>query len=57
MKSKMILQVHDELNFKCHKDEQEALKNLVRECMENVVQLSVPLTVSCGFGNNWYEAH
>lgn len=57
MKSKMILQVHDELNFKCHKEEQEALKKLVIECMENVVKLSVPLTVSTGFGQNWYEAH
>lgn len=57
MKSKMILQVHDELNFKCHKEEQEVLKKLVIECMENVVKLSVPLTVSTGFGQNWYEAH
>lgn len=57
MKSKMILQVHDELNFKCHKEEQEALRQLVTECMENVVKLSVPLTVSTGFGENWYEAH
>lgn len=57
MKSKMILQVHDELNFKCHKEEQQALRQLVTECMENVVKLSVPLTVGTGFGKNWYEAH
>lgn len=55
--SRMVLQVHDELNFKCHKSEQYLLKSLVVNCMENVVKLSVPLTVSTGFGNNWYEAH
>ncbi|MDE6451669.1 MAG: hypothetical protein K2L23_05170, partial [Odoribacter sp.] len=55
--SKMILQVHDELNFKCHKSEQHLLKDLVTDCMENIVKLSVPLTVSTGFGVNWYEAH
>ncbi len=57
LKSKMILQVHDELNFKCHKSEQEQLRSLVIDCMENVVKLAVPLTVSVGFGANWYEAH
>lgn len=55
--SRMIIQVHDELNFKCHKSEQYLLKSLVTNCMENIVKLSVPLTVSTGFGNNWYEAH
>lgn len=55
--SRMIIQVHDELNFKCHKSEQYLLKSLVTNCMEHVVRLSVPLTVSTGFGNNWYEAH
>lgn len=57
LNSKMILQVHDELNFKCHKSEQEKLQTLVTDCMEHVVELSVPLTVSSGFGRNWYEAH
>jgi len=56
-KSKMILQVHDELNFKCYLPELEALQALVVECMEHVVTLSVPLTVSTGHGKNWYEAH
>lgn len=55
--SRMIIQVHDELNFKCHKSEQYLLKSLVTNCMEHVVKLSVPLTVSNGFGDNWYEAH
>ena len=57
LQSKMILQVHDELNFKCHKSEQYLLKSLVTNCMEHVVKLSVPLTVSTGFGENWFEAH
>lgn len=57
LKSRMIIQVHDELNFKCHVTEQEKLQALVIECMEHVVQLSVPLTVSTGFGKSWYEAH
>lgn len=55
--SRMIIQVHDELNFKCHKSEQYLLKSLVTNCMEHVVKLSVPLTISAGFGDNWYEAH
>lgn len=57
MMSRMIIQVHDELNFKCHKSEQYLLKSLVTNCMEHVVKLSVPLTVSTGFGKSWYEAH
>lgn len=57
LQSRMLIQVHDELNFKCHKSEQYLLKSLVVNCMEHVVSLSVPLTVSTGFGANWYEAH
>ncbi|MGL5682113.1 MAG: DNA polymerase I [Marinifilaceae bacterium] len=57
MRSKMILQVHDELNFKCAIDEKEQLEQLVIDKMEHVVKLAVELTVSAGFGNNWYEAH
>lgn len=57
LKSKMILQVHDELNFKCYKPELEKLSALVIDCMEHVIQLSVPLTVSTGYGKSWYEAH
>ena len=52
-----VFQGHDELNFKCHKSEQNLLKKLVVDCMEHIVKLSVPLTVSTGFGENWYEAH
>lgn len=57
LKSRMLIQVHDELDFKCHKSEKEQLQALVTDCMEHVVSLSVPLTVSVGFGNNWDEAH
>ena len=57
LRSRMLIQVHDELNFKCHKSEQSQLQELVTDCMEHVVSLSVPLTVSTGFGANWYEAH
>ena len=49
LRSKMILQVHDELNFKCHHEEIEELKNLVVDCMEHVVSLAVPLTVGTGY--------
>ncbi len=54
-KSKMLLQVHDELIFEVDEDELEAMKTLVREEMENVVDLKVPLTVSLGIGANWYD--
>ncbi len=57
LKSRMIIQVHDELNFKCHNSEREELQELVVNCMEHVVDLQVPLTVSFGFGSNWFEAH
>ncbi len=57
LQSKMILQVHDELNFDVLKGELEIVKEVVRDCMENVVQLSVPLSVEMGVGQNWQEAH
>ncbi|MFC2136922.1 DNA polymerase I [Bacteroidota bacterium] len=56
-KSKMILQVHDELIFDVPHEEVEKLKVLVKTEMENVVKLNVPLTVDMGIGNNWLEAH
>lgn len=55
-KSKMLLQVHDELIFDVVKEEQEALTNLVKEIMENIVKLDVPLKVGIDFGTDWYEA-
>lgn len=57
LKSKMILQVHDELNFNVYKDEAEKVKQIVLEEMENAYQLQVPLIADCGEGKNWLEAH
>jgi DNA polymerase-1 len=57
LKSKMILQVHDELNFNVYKDEMEKVKQIVLDEMENAIQLQVPLIADCGEGVNWLEAH
>ncbi len=57
LKSKMILQVHDELVFDTFKMEIEELKSIIKEEMEKAVLLKVPLTVEIGEGNNWLEAH
>ncbi|MDR0843675.1 MAG: DNA polymerase I [Tannerella sp.] len=57
LRSKMILQVHDELNFNVWKDELEQVKQIVLNEMENAVQLQVPLIADCGVGANWLEAH
>ena len=57
LQSKMVLQIHDELVFDAVKEEVETLQQIVREEMENVIELSVPLTVECNYGNNWLEAH
>jgi len=57
LKSRMIIQVHDELNFDVYKPELETMKSLVKDCMENAVKLSVPLEVDMGEGDNWLEAH
>ena len=57
LRSKMILQVHDELNFSVPPEEKEVLQNIVITEMQNVAQLSVPLVADCGWGNNWLEAH
>ena len=56
-KSRMLLQVHDELVFDAHKDELEIIKPIIKEEMENAYQLSVPLDVDMGIGQNWLEAH
>ena len=56
LKSKMLLQVHDELIFNCYKDELEKVKTIVKDTMENTYKLSVPLKVDIEMGNNWYEA-
>ena len=56
-KSKMLLQVHDELVFDIYKPELEGLKNLIKTEMENAYELSVPLDVDLDIGDNWLEAH
>ena len=57
LKSKMILQVHDELNFNVCNDELEKVKQIVLEEMEGAIKLQVPLIADCGEGVNWLEAH
>ena len=57
LKSKMILQVHDELVFDVHKDELDVLSELVKDKMINALQLDVPIIVNINTGNNWLEAH
>lgn len=56
MKSKMLLQVHDELIFNVYNDEIDRVKKIVHDIMTNVFELSVPLEVDIETGNNWYEA-
>ncbi len=56
-KSKMLLQVHDELVFDMRNNEKDLLTQLIKNEMENAFNLSVPLTVDLGEGNNWLEAH
>ncbi|RMF58275.1 MAG: DNA polymerase I [Calditrichaeota bacterium] len=57
LQSKMILQVHDELVFEVAASEVKVMEELVREEMENAIQLNVPLKVDIGIGKNWLEAH
>ena len=57
LQSKMILQVHDELNFNVVEMEKEVVKKIVVDEMESAIKMRVPLTADCGFGNNWLEAH
>ena len=56
IKSKMILQVHDELVFDCLKEELDIVSRIVKEEMINVIKLSVPLDVDIEYGKDWYEA-
>ena len=56
LKSRLILQIHDELLIETRKDEVDEVSKLLKECMENAVCLDVPLTVEVKVGHNWYEA-
>lgn len=57
IRSKMILQVHDELNFSVVPEEREQVERIVLEEMQGAFPMTVPLTADCGWGNNWLEAH
>ena len=57
LKTQMIMQVHDELNFNVPLNEVEQVREIVVTEMQNAVHLSVPLIAECGVGNNWLNAH
>ena len=57
LNSRMVLQIHDELLLEVPADEIEAVSRLLVDCMEGVIELSVPLKVECSYGENWLEAH
>ena len=57
LRSRMIMQVHDELNFNVIADEVDAVRKIVGEEMQNAARLKVPLIADCGIGRNWLEAH
>ncbi len=57
IKSTMILQVHDELNFNVVPGEEQKVETIVIEEMQKAWPMSVPLIADCGWGNNWLEAH
>ena len=57
IRSKMILQVHDELNFSVYPEEKDKVQQIVIEEMEKAYAMQVPLRADCGWGNNWLEAH
>ena len=57
LRSRMILQVHDELVFECPPHEEEEMRALVKKEMEQVIPLKVPLVVDMGWGENWNDAH
>lgn len=57
LQAKLVLQIHDELVVEAPKDELQAVCNILKEQMEGVAELRVPLTVECNYGDNWLEAH
>lgn len=57
LKTKMVLQVHDELLFDTYKDEVDEVKSIVKDLMENAIPLNVPIRVDIGIGDNWLDAH
>jgi DNA polymerase-1 len=57
LRTRMILQVHDELVFEVPEQEKDIIEPLIRHEMESAVTLSIPVVVDIGWGNNWAEAH
>ena len=57
LKSKMTMQVHDELVFDVKKNELELFQSNIKPLMENVIDMKIPLSVDFGHGSNWLEAH
>ena len=57
LKTKMVLQVHDELVFDVPKEEIDIVKPIIKNCMEEAFKLKVPTSVEIGIGDNWLEAH
>ena len=57
LKTRMLLQVHDELVFDMHKDEADIAMPLIEDAMKNALPMSVPIVVEMGMGNTWLEAH
>jgi DNA polymerase-1 len=57
LKTKMLLQIHDELLFEVPEKEADKVAKIVKDCMEEAVKLNIPLKVSIGKGENWLEAH
>ena len=56
-KSKMLVQVHDELVFEVHNNELKEMKEMIQNEMENAYDIKIPLKVDIGTGLNWFEAH
>ena len=56
-KTKMLLQVHDELVFDLYRDERENVIPMIKDTMENAIRMNVPIVVDIGLGKNWLEAH
>jgi len=56
-KTKMVLQVHDELLFDAHKDEVDEMEPVIKNLMETALPLKVPVIVDVGTGKNWLDAH
>ena len=55
-RAKLIMQVHDELIIDCPEDEKDKVSKLLKDCMQNVIKLDVPLIADVGSGKNWLEA-